>query len=108
MSTVAEPALRDLVSKVELVAVDDMAVTAAELEATLQDGAIVNAYTPLALGNPERPMDWMDMERKFCSLAGPALGEDEAAALFTCLKSFDDMKDLDVLRPFLARSGCRA
>ncbi|MBV7483193.1 MmgE/PrpD family protein [Bordetella sp. BOR01] len=104
-SNMVEPLLRDLVAKVELVAVDDMAVTAARFQATLHDGTTVNAHTPMALGNPERPMGWKDMERKFHSLVAPAIGDEAAAALFACLRTFDDMQSLDAVRPFLTRSG---
>lgn len=86
---VNDPALQGLMRKVELVSSPEMALTAATLTLDMEDGSTRNAHTPLALGNPGRPMDWDAMRFKFLSLAQPVVGEWAALDLFTHLRHLD-------------------
>lgn len=86
---VNDPALQALMRKVELVPAPDMALTAATVVLDLEDGSTRKAHTPLALGNPGRPMDWDAMRSKFMSLAQPVIGETPALDLFTQLRHID-------------------
>lgn len=101
--TIADADLQALVAKAELVPVADMEVTAAELELHFEDGAMLHARTPLALGNPGRPMSWDDMRTKFLGLTAPALGE-QAEQLFAWLREFDRQQDMGALLRMLARA----
>jgi 2-methylcitrate dehydratase PrpD len=82
--------MQALVRKVQLVPTPEMALTAATLELQLRDGTKRQAHTPLALGNPGRPMGWDDMRGKFVSLTQPALGEASAGWLFSQLQRVDE------------------
>jgi 2-methylcitrate dehydratase PrpD len=101
--TIADSALQSLVAKAELVPVADMEVTAAELELQIEDGETLHARTPLALGNPGRPMSWDDMRNKFVGLTSPALGE-QSEQLFSRLREFDQQDDLGALLRMVART----
>ena len=52
-----------------------MAQTAARIVVELTDGSRLDADIPLALGNPDNPMNWDDMWRKFEPLVEPTLGD---------------------------------
>ena len=83
-----DPAVRALLERVQLDPSPGIAKTAAALEVDLADGATLRAEVPIALGNPERPMSWTDMENKFMALVQPALGK-KAEALFAALRRFE-------------------
>lgn len=84
--SINDAALQALVKKVELVAAPDMPLTAASVEIVFDDGSTQQAHTPLALGNPGRPMAWSDMNAKFLSLVTPVLGAAGAETLFGRLR----------------------
>jgi 2-methylcitrate dehydratase PrpD len=89
----SDPALRALLPRVELVTVSDMAKTAAWMEVLMADGTRRRADIALALGNPERPLSWDDMQSKFTGLVEPALGRD-AVRLFGAARRFATGDDL--------------
>ena len=60
-----------------------MAQTAAQIVVELTDGSRLDADIPLALGNPDNPMSWDDMWRKFEPLVEPTLGIGPASST-TC------------------------
>jgi 2-methylcitrate dehydratase PrpD len=99
---VNDPAMQALVRKVELVPTPEMALTAATLELVLRDGSTRQAHTPLALGNPGRPMGWDDMRAKFLSLVQPVLGEASAGWLFAQAQRVDERSWADLNRPLQA------
>jgi 2-methylcitrate dehydratase PrpD len=68
-----DPVLRDLLAKVELDVQPDMHLNTGSMEVFLGDGRKLQAETPWALGNPDNPMSWDDMQSKFHSLVEPAL-----------------------------------
>ena len=83
-----DPIHRQAIGRVTLEPVPSMAKTAGEMEVTLADGRKLTEQTPLALGNPGRPMTWGDLAAKFESLTEPAIGNN-AKPLFGLLKGFD-------------------
>lgn len=103
-AAMGNPALQALIRNVELVPVPAMALTAADLELVLENGETLRAHTPLALGNPGRPMSWHDMEGKFLSLTTPVLGG-RAQALFGRLKEFDREPDLAAILKLIRPTG---
>lgn len=96
-ATLNDGALRELVACCELIADPSLDVRAATVDAELDDGRTRSVHTPLALGNPERPMSWGDMEQKFLSLTAPRLGDVRARGLFERLRAFEAMPSLDAL-----------
>jgi 2-methylcitrate dehydratase PrpD len=91
-----------MVRKVELVPSPEMALTAATLELLMQDGSTRQAHTPLALGNPGRPMSWDDMRVKFVSLTEPVLGAAAATSLFAQVRRLDERAWTDLNDPLTA------
>ncbi|MDO8874688.1 MAG: MmgE/PrpD family protein [Pseudolabrys sp.] len=101
------PRLRDLITRVNLIATPEMEKTAASMTVTLTDGSLLKADTPLALGNPGNPMQWEDMEQKFIGLVEPVLGR-RAAPTYLCLRRFEASGDLDNVFAALAASCAEA
>ncbi len=87
--------VRDLLPRVTLNMVPEMAKTAASMTVQLADGTRLAAETPLALGNPGNPMQWADMEQKFLGLVEPILGRSTAASTLRHLQQFDRRSDVD-------------
>ena len=71
-----------------------MAQTAARIVVELTDGSRLDADIPLALGNPDNPMSWDDMWRKFEPLVEPPLG-DRTRELYDLLRNFEEPGSLD-------------
>jgi len=85
---VADPGLREILRKVELNVQPDMDLNAGFMDVTLADGRTLHAETTWALGNPDNPMGWDDMQAKFQGLVEPALGA-AWQELFAALRGFD-------------------
>jgi 2-methylcitrate dehydratase PrpD len=85
---VADPVLRALLPKVELDVQPDMHLNTGFMDVVLADGRTLRAETPWALGNPDNPMGWNDMQTKFHALVAPILGDDWLK-LFETLRGFD-------------------
>jgi len=83
-----EPAVRALLERVQLEPSNRVAKTAAALDVDFADGTKLHADVPMALGNPEHPMSWTDMENKFMPLVEPVLGP-QAGTLFSALRRFE-------------------
>jgi 2-methylcitrate dehydratase PrpD len=103
----ADPKLRNLTARTELNVVPSMPKTAASMAVTLNDGATLKADTPLALGNPDNPMSWNDIQRKFLGLAEPVIGQ-SSRTTFDSLKRFTDTGDLDAAFATLQRDRSAA
>ena len=91
---IADPELRDLLSRVEPKPTESMAQTAARIVVELADGSRLDADIPLALGNPDNPMGWDDMWRKFEPLVASTLG-DRSRELYDLLRAFEEPGSLD-------------
>jgi 2-methylcitrate dehydratase PrpD len=89
----SDPAIRHLIDCVETVPTADMADTASRIVVDLADRESLEAYVPLALGNPGNPMSWDDMWRKFDPLARPAIGA-ESEPLYALLRDFEEIGSL--------------
>lgn len=94
-------AVRALAARVQLVADERMANTAAHLTAQTSAARTFEAHVPLALGNPGNPMGWADMRAKFDALVAPRLGAG-AAALFDLTRGFERARTDDVVRALAA------
>jgi 2-methylcitrate dehydratase PrpD len=81
----ADAGVRTIAARVELAGDPSLRETAARLEVETGAGMTHRAKVAFALGNPENPMRWPDMEAKFLALAEPRLGP-SAAQLFQDLR----------------------
>ena len=84
----AEPAIKALIQRLEVKPAPEMDKRAAALDVHLADGRRLRAEVPLALGNPDNPMSWRDMEDKFMPLVEPVLAGN-AAKLLEALRRFE-------------------
>lgn len=98
---ITDPALRALLQRVEPKPTDDMAQTAARIVVELTDGTQLNADIPLALGNPDNPMSWDDMWRKFEPLVEPTLGS-RSREMYDLLRRFEEPGSLDAFVSMVA------
>ncbi|MBI4083057.1 MAG: MmgE/PrpD family protein [Candidatus Lambdaproteobacteria bacterium] len=84
----ADPAVRALMARVALTGDSRLSAAAATLEVELAGGRVLHAEVRSALGNPDHPMGWPEMEGKFMALVEPVLG-DRAAPLLAALRRID-------------------
>lgn len=101
---IADARLQALVRRVTLLPTEAMDLRASTVEIELADGLNAKEHTPLALGNPGRPMSWQDMRAKFLSLTEEPLGRSAAEVLFDRLKKIDEEKTLSNILSVVARS----
>ena len=78
--------VRAVAACVELSGDPSLRETAARMEVKTRSGRTHNATVEFALGNPENPMRWPDMEGKFMALTEPRLGP-SARRLFQDLRA---------------------
>jgi len=88
--------------RVELVPDPGLARWGARVEMRRGDGSVDTEPNPGALGSPENPMRWPDLERKFALYAEPVFGAD-AAEMQACLTGFDTPGSLARLAAILER-----
>ncbi len=100
---IADPAIRHVLERVELTPDPAMADTASRLVVDFTDGARIEAFTPLALGNPGNPMHWDDLWRKFEPLVRPALGA-RTEDLYELLRNFEAPGSRDRLVALVRRA----
>lgn len=78
---IADPAVAQLRSRIEVIADSSIGSDQAEVEATLADGRILRAQVQCARGSKMRPMSDGDLDAKFKSQAGLILPEASAEKL---------------------------
>lgn len=86
---IGDPALRAIMTRVELQGDSVLAETGARMVVEFADGGRAEATVALARGNPGNPLNWDDLRGKFMPLAVPVLGPGVAAELFACLRNFE-------------------
>ena len=89
-------------ARVSLIADTTLRETAAAARLTLDDGRVLEADTAFALGNPENPMSWPDMDAKFLGLTEPAFGS-KAKSILQKLKAVESANDLVSLGDVIGR-----
>jgi 2-methylcitrate dehydratase PrpD len=87
---VAEPRLRELESRVQIVVGDEIPTTGAKMQVVLAGGRTLDSEIKIALGNPENPLSWEDLHRKFLGSVEPLLGAKPAAELYEALSRFEE------------------
>ncbi|MFZ7101579.1 MAG: MmgE/PrpD family protein [Peptococcaceae bacterium] len=63
--------------------------TAVELEVITTDGKKLSQWSPIALGEPERPLAWEALQEKFCHLVTATEFEPLIEVITTSIKQFD-------------------
>ena len=86
--------------RVALETMDEMATTAAVVRVILYDGEELTANTQVALGNPQNPLGWDGMRRKFMSLVEPVY-EEKAEILFDLARTAGGGENLRQISDFL-------
>jgi 2-methylcitrate dehydratase PrpD len=93
--------LQRLVERVRLIGVEALDMRAARLHIKLTDGMEYAVHTDMALGNPDNPMSWDDMQTKFMALVEPVLGT-QTLTLFDLLRDFGNETSLDKVNAMVA------
>lgn len=70
----ADPAVQDLLQRVEVLPDDALDKRQARLSVECEDGRTLSVEVPVSLGHPENPMGWEAMVAKFTALVEPVLG----------------------------------
>lgn len=83
---IQDPALNDLISRVDVAIDDEMDAVypklyAGKVTVETKDGRRITRRVDYSRGMPENPMDLDEVKRKFLSLAGAAAGPEAAAAI---------------------------
>ncbi len=99
-----DEAVRELLPRLEVIEDPEMDVRAAALEVEFTGGGHLNTHIPVALGNPENPMDWNDMRDKFMVLVEPPLGRN-AEPLWQALRSVEEPGRFGEALTLLAGNG---
>ncbi|MEK9804282.1 MAG: MmgE/PrpD family protein [Curvibacter sp.] len=97
----ADPAIRALMAKTQLVADPQLsagfpALRAARIVVTLNDGRVVEQYAPCRKGDPEAPLSDADINDKFTELAAPVIGAEAAAKLLAQLWQMERLQVADL------------
>jgi 2-methylcitrate dehydratase PrpD len=86
--TMSDPAIMDVVPRVELEGVEQQPPLTSYLEVHLDSGEVLHARTERALGHPDNPMTWTDLADKFKASAEPVIGKANTAGLFHAARNF--------------------
>ena len=98
------PHIVTLASRVETIACEEIARTAARLEITLASGRVLTEETLFHIGSIGNPMKWPELQTKFMSMAEPELGT-FAADLLGILRDFDQPGSLRAAFALVDRLG---
>ena len=85
---VADPAIAEMLPKIECIPVKGQSEVAAKLQIDLSDGQRMEASVDIVLGHPDRPLSWAQIQDKFEGLVVPVLGDAKASDLFTAVTGF--------------------
>lgn len=97
----ADPAVQAMFGKVEVITDESLTSTAASMTVTFEDGTEFTADTPLAPGNPDNPIGWNGIHRKFMSLTEPVFGS-RADELFELARTAGSGNKLPQIAAMLA------
>lgn len=85
---VADPAVAQLLPRIECIPVKGQSEVAAKLLIDLSDGQQMEASVDIVLGHPDRPLSWAQIQDKFEGLVVPVLGDEKADDLFGAIRGF--------------------
>ncbi|MBD3846266.1 MmgE/PrpD family protein [Bosea sp. SSUT16] len=95
---VADPAVSELLPKIECIPVKGQSEVAAKLLIDLSDGQQMEASVDIVLGHPDRPLNWAQIQDKFEGLVAPVLGDERADELFKAVTGFATNDRLSIPR----------
>lgn len=95
---VADPAVSELLPKIECIPVKGQSEVAAKLLIDLSDGQQMEASVDIVLGHPDRPLNWAQIQDKFEGLVAPVLGDEKADELFKVVTGFATNDRLSIPR----------
>ncbi|WP_038362678.1 MmgE/PrpD family protein [Bosea sp. UNC402CLCol] len=95
---VADPAVSELLPKIECIPVKGQSEVAAKLLIDLSDGQQMEASVDIVLGHPDRPLNWVQIQDKFEGLVAPVLGDEKADELFKAVTGFATNDRLSIPR----------
>jgi 2-methylcitrate dehydratase PrpD len=96
----ANPAIRDLMKKTELIADPELSKAfprqrAARVEIELADGRRLSHFQETRKGDPEMPLSDEDLNGKFIELVAPVIGESAARSLLAALWQTERLQEVD-------------
>lgn len=95
---IADPAVADLLPRIECIPVKGQSEVAAKLLIDLSDGQQIEASVDIVLGHPDRPLGWTQIQDKFEGLVVPVLGDEKADELFKAVMGFATGDGLSIPR----------
>lgn len=95
---IADPAVADLLPRIECIPVKGQSEVAAKLLIDLSDGQQIEASVDIVLGHPDRPLGWTQIQDKFEGLVVPVLGDEKADELFKAVMGFAKGDGLSIPR----------
>lgn len=87
-TTLKDPAITELLPKIECIPVEGQSEVAAKLLVDLSDGQQLEASVDIVLGHPDQPLSWEQIHDKFEGLVTPVLGESRSDKLFHLITGF--------------------
>ena len=95
--------VKDLESRVTVDADDNIGKHQVQMTITLKDGEQLIKKVEEALGNPDNPFSWNDLETKFKALAKPVL-KDNADGLLATMRAFEKPGQLQQYTNFVCKA----
>ncbi|HEY8417911.1 MAG TPA: MmgE/PrpD family protein [Limnochordales bacterium] len=93
--------MRELMDRVEIEADPELPSMAARIAITTTDGRELSATVLKPAGEPETFPTWEELDKKFMSLAVPALGERQAAAVAATVRRLEELPRISELTALL-------
>lgn len=100
----ADPQIRDITRRVQLIAEDGIERTATRLEFETIDGEHLTFNVEHAFGSIGHPMDLEDLDKKFSTIVNAVLGDRAANELLETLRRFEQPGSLARLSALCARA----
>ncbi|UMO87310.1 MmgE/PrpD family protein [Pectobacterium sp. PL64] len=100
--TVDDPAARQLLSRLQIDAVEGQSASSAFIDIELEDGETLHAETDVYRGHPQNPLTDAELRAKFDALTIPVLGAARSDRLYQAAFHFEQPGSLAALTELLA------
>ena len=96
-----EPASREMMQKVVMTACPELTrqfplARAARVRLVLQDGRVLEHFSPFRKGDPEAPLTDLELEQKFAELVTPVIGSDATRWLGSQIWKLEELQLSDL------------
>jgi len=98
--------LRHINNLVEVVSVDSIERSGAQIELQSADGSLLAATTKTALGSPDRPLGWPELEAKFAMATEVVYGA-RYKVLLNALRHFEEPGRLSQIKTIIEKPNLR-